>query len=42
MHDFYSIFQIIGTIILGGLIVWSGFVLRPIDSDEDKKAHAKS
>lgn len=40
MHDFYSTFQIVGAIVLGGLLMWSGFALRPIDND--KKAHSKS
>lgn len=43
MGTFYSIFNIISVIILAGLLVWSGYVLKPKDFDIDnKKAHSKS
>ena len=42
MHNFYYTFQIIGAVILGILLTWFVFNLKPIDSEEDKKAHSKS
>lgn len=39
MHDFYFISQMVGVVILGGLVIWSGYVLKPKDLEETPKAH---
>lgn len=42
MENFYSIFNIVAAIIIGGLLAWSGYVLKPKDLDKKNKAHSKT